>query len=262
VNRFAAFLTDALDALVPSGAASWVPRALIVGGVLVLAGVGTVVAMSLIGMGPIGLSAGPDARTDEPSPVASPESPGTSADPSGGVAESRRLVADFDLLATGSPIGGWTLTDGATLVTAARPTALDRSARLDGDGVRTACQDLDVELGQLTATFMIDRLPDGDVTLLALAVDDGSTHRLTVIDGEATASPDSKPVALEAGRWYRWAVASGDDGVRVGLVDDEGAVLTEATSGGATPEARATAFCMTAGTSTRLYLSDLTVETR
>jgi hypothetical protein len=120
---------------------------------------------------------------------------------------------------------------------------------------------LDIELAQLTATFMIDRLPDGEVTLLALALDDGSAHRLTVINGEGIAAPASEPVALEAGRWYRWAVASGDDAVRVGLSDDEGTVLTEATSPRETQGARASEFCMTAAMSTRLYLSDLTVET-
>jgi hypothetical protein len=170
-------------------------------------------------------------------------------------------VADFDTLPTDSAIDGWSLTDGARLTTAAQPTAVDRSARLDGDGIRTACHSLDVDVAWLEVTFMLDRVDAGEVAALSLTLADGTTHRLTISGGEAIAAPATEPVMLDARRWYRWEVVLGAEDVRMGVLAADGTLLSEATTDAVTV-ARATEFCLTAAPSARLYLSDLTVETR
>jgi hypothetical protein len=254
VNRLVAFIADWLDAAAEDGPASWLPRGLVIGAVLILVAGGAVLATSLLSREPGGV-------TGVPEPVAPEPSEEETLEPTDGVAGSRRLVADFDMLPTGSELDGWTLTEGARLDTAARPTAVDRSARLAGERSATACQALDIELATLEATFMIDGLPEGEVTLLALALDGGSEHRLTLTDGSATAIPTGDAVALQAGTWYRWAAVNGDEGLQLRLLTADGTLLTEATAPQDEGNARATEFCMTAAPSTRLYLSDLTVET-
>lgn len=267
MTRLMALIADALDA-------AWFNhRGIVIGAFLLLGAASVAVPTAML------LSSDPGGATGVPGPgSAQPSSVVSSAaqlvdetsGPADGVAGSQRLVMDFDMLPTGSRIDGWTLTAGARLETAAQPTAVDRSARLDGEGSATACQDLDIELSGLEdielaglgATFMIDSVPEGEVTLLALALDDGSTHRLTPTDGNATAIATGQAVALEPGTWYRWVVVNGDEGSHLRLLAADGTLLTDAVVPRRAANARATQFCMTAAPSTRLYLSDLTVEIR
>jgi hypothetical protein len=258
VNRVAGGIADAIDSILHDGFAPWLRRVIVVGGALLLVASGVLVATSLFGSDRTARSQDADRTADQPSQSAAP---GTSTPPAEDVAGSRRLVADFDTLPTDSEIEGWTLSGGARLTTAAQPTAVDRSARLDGDGIRTACHTLDVDLAALAVTFMLDRVGDGEVAALSLALGDGTTHRLTVAEGEAMAAPATKPVVLDAGRWYRWEVALGDEDVRMGVLAADGTRLTEVSTD-AVADRRATEFCMTAAPSARLFLSDLTVEIR
>jgi hypothetical protein len=254
MKRLNELIADALDAA-EDGPLSWFPSGLVIGVLLLLVAGSAVLATSLLSSDPDRVTVtGPGSA--EPSRAASPD-----AQPVDGVAGSKRLAVDFDLLPTGSRVDGWTLSAGARLVTAAQPTAVDRSARLDGEESATACQGLDIELAELEATFMIDSVPEGEVTLLALAFG-GGTHRLTLTDGRATESATSQAVALEPGTWYRWAVVNGEEGFQLRLLAADGTPLTEPTTPRQEPNARATQFCMTAAPSTRLYLSDLTVEIR
>jgi hypothetical protein len=264
VTRLIELIRDALDAAVEDGPSSWLVRGFVIGGVLVLVTGGAFLATSLLSSDQDGATALPGPRSAEPSGLTSPGAgPVTETpEPTGGVAGSRRLVADFDMLPTDSRIDGWTLTDGARLETAAQPTAVDRSARLDGEETATACQDLDIELAALDATFMLDDVPEGQVTLLALALDDGSTHRLTLDEGRATAIASGRAVPLEPGAWYRWVVEHGDDGLRLRLLSADGTPLTEGVTPPDSASSRAIEFCMTVAASARLYLSDLTVEIR
>jgi hypothetical protein len=258
VNRFVAAFADALDAIVHGEAPPWWPHALVFGAALLLTAAGGALAITLLDSGQDGSSV-PSPASAERSPAASPD---RSAGPTDGVAGSRLQVVDFDALATDSPIDGWALSDGARLLTAAQPTAVDRSARLDGEGAATACQELDIEMARFRATFMIDRVPAGEVAVLTLRLDGGSDHRLTVTDGRATTAPAGEAVALEPYRWYRWEVTYQEDVVRLALLRVDGTVLTEDASRPQASEPRATEFCMTAAPQTRLYLSDLTLEAR
>ncbi|MGH2429209.1 MAG: hypothetical protein ACRDGV_10085 [Candidatus Limnocylindria bacterium] len=212
--------------------------------------------------GPIGaLTPSPAQPTAATSPATQPPLDSTPA-PAEGVAGSLSLVSDFDLLPTNSRIDGWTLTEGARLETAAQPTAVDRSARLDGAGTAIACQDLDIELSMLEAVFMVDSVPPGQVTLLTLALEGGSTQRLTLTDGSATLAATGQPVELESGIWYGWAVTNGGEGFRTSLLAADGTLLADAVTPVREGDARATEFCMTAAPSTRLYLSYLRLEAR
>ena len=259
VNRLTAFIADRLDVSAEDGPAAWLRRGLVLGtfvlgAVLLLVTATAFLTTSLIYREPDGIPGALEPGGPEPSEE--------TLEPTDGVAGSRRMVADFDTLPTGSAIEGWKLNEGASLDTAARPTAIDRSARLAGEGTATACQDLDIELAKLEATFMLESLPDGEVTVLALALDGGSEHRLTLTDGSATTIPTGEAVALQTGTWYRWAAVSGDEGMQLRLLTADGGLLTEASAPVDEGSSRATEFCMTAAPSTRLFLSDLIVETR
>jgi hypothetical protein len=201
--------------------------------------------------GPTGLR-GPMAGTSAPSAL-----PRSSDRPAGEAAGSRRMVVDFDTLATNSRIDGWTLTDGARLRSAVLPTAVDRSARLH-DG--TACHELQLDVAELEATFMLARLPEGEVAALVLELRDGSTHRVMISDEQVTLVPGGEPVPIEAGRWYRWRLAIADVGVRAEVLAVDGTTLSQATSGPG-PDPRATDFCMTVAPAAALHLSDLAVGT-
>ena len=115
-----------------------------------------------------------------------------------------------------------------------------------------------IDVSRFEATFMLDRVPAGEVAVLTLRLDGGSDHRLTVTDGRATTAPAGEAVALEPYRWYRWEVTYQEDVVRLALLRVDGTVLTEDAS--QAQMSRATEFCMTAAPQTRLYLSDLTLE--
>lgn len=264
MNRLVALIADALDAAEERGLPSWQSGGFAIGLLLLLVGgSATLVTVWLVASDPDGITTVSDPASGEPSPAASADAgpAGATPGPTGGVAASTRLVTDFDMLPTGSPIDGWTLSADGRLETAAQPTAVDRSARLEGEGGATACQDLDVELALLEANFMIDSLAEGDVTLLALAMDGGSTYRLQLADGSASLFDSAHHIELEPGAWYRWMIRSANEGEELRLLAADGTLLAEERR----PEganARATEFCMTAPPHTRLYLSELTVEMR
>lgn len=183
-------------------------------------------------------------------PTSAPSSASIPADPSpsptGDVAGAQSLTLGFDMVPTGARIDGWTLTGDGALEAAAVPTAVDRSARLDAGSRAMACLPLDAALGTLAATFMVDAVPGGELPLLTLGLDDGTTLAL------------GAPVALEADTWYRWVVTGEADGVGVELLSADDTPLAEATSpaGGA----GATEFCMTVEAPTRVFLDELAVE--
>ncbi len=262
MRRLSALMVDGFDVAEVRGPPSWIPGGLATRALLLLAaGTAAVLIATLMSTGPAGNAAVPPHDSAEPSAAASQDDEPVDASPgpTDGVASSRRLVVDFDLLPTGTPIDGWTLSAGGRLEAAAQPTAVDRSARLDGEGGATACQDLDLELAGLEATFMIDGLADGELTLLALALDEGSTYSLTLNDEGGRLVAGGQSIELVPGTWYRWVFVSGDGGYEQRLLAADGTLLAEAAAAGQT-SARATEFCMTAARATRLYLSDLTVE--
>ncbi|MGH2380226.1 MAG: hypothetical protein ACRDG7_03275 [Candidatus Limnocylindria bacterium] len=184
--------------------------------------------------------------------------PGVS--PGEDVAGSQRFVADFDLLPTDSEIAAWSSSDGARLVVAAVPTAVDRSARLEGVGRASACLDLDVAFSSFDALFLLDAVPPGGVTLLTLELDDGSTQRVSLSDGGATVAALGDAVELEARAWYRWVVSRTSAGLGMSLQTADGSPLAEAVAPGPDDGVRASEFCMATIASSRLYLNEMNVE--
>ncbi|MGH2417351.1 MAG: hypothetical protein ACRDFY_03370 [Candidatus Limnocylindria bacterium] len=182
------------------------------------------------------------------------------ASPGEAVAGSERFVADFDLLPTDSTVEGWSSSDGARLMVAAVPTAVERSARLEGVGRASACLDLDVALASFEALFLLDAIPPGGVTLLTLELDDGSTQRVSLSDGGATLAALGDAVELEARAWYRWVVSRTGEGLRMSLQTADGSPLAEAVAPGRDEGARASEFCMATIAPSRLYLNEMNVE--
>ena len=184
----------------------------------------------------------------------------STASPGEGVAGSNRLVTDFDLLPTDSEVEAWSLSDGARLLVAALPTAVDRSARLQGIGLASGCTDLGVAFSTFEVMFMLDAVPAGGVTLLNLEIDDGSAQRVSLSDGHATVAASGDPVEPQARTWYRWVVRSAGEEVRTSLRSADGNPLAEAAAPRLDPGARATEFCMTTLAPSRLYLNEINVE--
>ena len=214
-----------------------------------------VAAVSILGSGPSAATGTLDAPPVLPSTGLSTASPGED------VAGSNRLVTDFDLLPTDSEVEGWSLNDGSRLVVAARPTAVDRSARLEGVGRASACRDLGVAFSTFEILFMLDAVPAGGVTMLNLEIDGGSAQRVSLSDGRATVAAIGDGVELEARTWYRWVVRNAGDDVSTSLHSADGSPLAEAVAPGLRPGAHATEFCMTTLESSRLYLNQMNVET-
>jgi hypothetical protein len=228
--------------------------ALVLGGMLLLIAIGVLIAVFLNGMQREPLAAVPVPSADS-SHVAVPRH---SEGQAGEVAGSRRLSVDFDSLATNSEIEGWDLTDGARFTTAVQPTAVDRSARLQNG---TACHALDVDVAELDATFMVDGTPPGEASTIAVEVGDGTVVRVTISNGQATVADGAEPVVLESGRWYGWRLAFSGDEVLAEILAPDGSVLS-ADRAVVALGARASRVCLTAGSSSSLYLSDLAVGTR
>lgn len=194
-------------------------------------------------------------------PSAQPSTSPSPANPGEDVAGSNRLVTDFDVLPTGSEVEGWSVSDGARLQVAALPTAVDRSARLEGTGRASACRDLGVAVSNFEIMFMLDAVPAGGVTLFNLDVDDGSAQSVSLTDGRVTVAAIGDAVELEARTWYRWVVRSARDEVRMSLHSADDSPLAEAVATGLDPGAQATEFCMTTLAPSRLYLTEMNVET-
>jgi hypothetical protein len=184
------------------------------------------------------------------------------ASPGEDVAGSNGLVTDFDLLPTGSEVEGWSLSDGARLTVAAMPTAVDRSARLEGIGRASACRNLGVAFSDFEIIFMLDAVPTGGVTLFNLDIDGGSAQSVSLTDGRVTVAGIGDAVELEARTWYRWVVRSARDEVRMSLQSADESLLAEAVAPGLDPGAQAMEFCMTTlAPSSRLYLTQMNLET-
>jgi hypothetical protein len=256
-----ALLVEAAD---EQGPTPWIERhGLLIGALLLGALVGSlaVAAASVLTSGSSALTGSEGSESAQPStsaPTDASAAPGAS--PSEGVAGSQRFVADFDLLPTDSEVDAWSPSDGARLVVAAVPTAVDRSARLEGVGRASACLDLDVAFSSFDVLFMLDAVPPGGVTLLTLELDDGSTQRVSLSDGGATVAALGDAVALDARAWYRWAVGRTDEGLRMSLATTDGSPLAEAVAPGPDADARASEFCMATIASSRLYLNEMNVE--
>jgi hypothetical protein len=238
--------------------------ALVVG--LVIATVGVIAVALLSGESdqPAPRAAGGAAASTRvlPTMAPSPGSPVAEPTPSstGDVAASQGFSLDFDMLPTGGRIGDWRLSGDGDLEVAAVPTAVSRSARLDARSAASACLELDVALGTLSAAFMLDAVGGGGQTLLTLRLDDSTTIALTLADNGAIVGDRGTPVPLAADSWYAWVVSGETDGVRVALLSAADALLAEARSPGA--GARATEFCMAVQAPMRVYLDQLTVEAR
>ncbi|MGQ0608851.1 MAG: hypothetical protein ACT4OQ_10375 [Chloroflexota bacterium] len=256
-----ALLVDTAD---EQGPTAWIDRrGLLVGALLLGAVIGSlaVAAAALLTSESPALSGSVGTGSAPPSTSPSPDASGPpGASPSEGVAGSQRFVADFDLLATDSLVDGWAQSDGAALVVAAVPNAVDRSARLEGVGRASACLDLDVAFSSFDALFMLDAVPPGGVTLLTLELDDGSTQRVSLSGGGATVAALGDAVELEARAWYRWVVSRTGVGLRMSLQTADGSPLAEAVAPGPDEGARASEFCMATIASSRLYLNEINVE--
>lgn len=174
------------------------------------------------------------------------------------VAGSRALALDFDTLPTESVVQGWTVTSDDRLNVAAVPTAVDRSARLEGGGDSAACHPIGFAIGTFEATFMVDTVSAGGLAL-AIDFDDGSVLEITVADSEASMGEWPGPVAVDAGDFYRWEVSRAAGGYRATLFDEGGdrLAVAEAVPGGE----HATAVCMSVIAPARAYLDELRVET-
>ena len=180
--------------------------------------------------------------------------------PTEDVAGSSGLVDDFDRLAIGADIDGWTLTDAATIDVAARPSAVDRSLRLSADADGRACRELDVAIGAVTADFMLDALPSDGVPVLTLELVDETALTLTVYDGAVTLADSTSSAPIEPHAWYRWTVVAEEGEGRMTLLGPGDTWLAEASI--PVPEAHATRFCLTTAGPARAYLDTLTVEAR
>lgn len=178
-----------------------------------------------------------------------------------GVAGSQALLTDFDLFATDSEVEGWSTGISARLVVAAVPNAADRSAQLDGTRLSRACRDLDIRFSALEATFMFDAVPTAGLTVLRLALDDGTAPRLSLSDGRATVAITDDGSMLEADTWYRWLVHRDGTGLEMSLLAPDGMVLSNAVAPAVDEGTRATEFCMGSRAPARLYLTELKLET-
>lgn len=232
------------------------PRNLVIGALLLVTMVSVAVAVVSL------LASDPPAVTGTlESPPASPSTGSPTASPGEDVAGSSRLLNDFDLLPTDSEVEGWSLSDGARLLVAPLPTAVDRSARLEGTGRASACRDLGLPFSTFEVVFMLDAVPAGGTTLLRLETDRGSGRRVSLSDGRASVAVIGEAVELEARTWYRWVVRNVGEDVLTSLRSADGSSLAEAVAPGGRPGAHATEFCMTTLASSRLYLNQLNVET-